>query len=128
MINKLRVGFFFANVWTAPWRNTYKRVWSSQNIFPSNNSIEIFCCIDMEYLMRQTIFKIQRILFLKSSRLHFFGITMEYLLHGTIFYKGCGVLPIYFVHCSIYKIFEELHYAIFTKRHGALEISSLQRT
>ena len=62
MINKLRVVVFcfFANVWTAPWRNTYKRVWSSQNIFPSNNSIEIFCCIDMEYLMRQTIFKIQK--------------------------------------------------------------------
>ena len=51
-------------------------MWSYQNIFPSNNSIEIFCCIDMEYLMRQTIFKIQRILFFKSSRLPFCD--MEY--------------------------------------------------
>ena len=103
--------------------------------FKKLHSIEIFCCIDMEYFKRQTMFKIQRILFLKSSRLHFFGITMEYsmrqyfikameycqfILFIVLFLKSLknsitqnllkGMEPLKYIPC---KELDELHTAFF---------------
>ena len=79
MINKLRVGFFCKCMDCSMAQYLQKGVELTEHFpFKKLHSIEIFCCIDMEYFKRQTMFKIQRILFLKSSRLHFFGITMEY--------------------------------------------------